>query len=75
MERDIVSSSNINKKKKKKKKKSGGGDGDGGHEAQDTCNSRTFGKKCSHIAKKQRAKFYIVRRCISMLLCWHEKDK
>ncbi|KAI3748422.1 hypothetical protein L6452_11474 [Arctium lappa] len=45
----------------------GGGDGH-------TCN-RTFGEKCSHIAKKQRAKFYIVRRCIAMLVCWHEKEK
>ncbi|KAJ9540137.1 hypothetical protein OSB04_026643 [Centaurea solstitialis] len=36
---------------------------DNGH----TCN-RTFGEKCRHIAKKQRAKFYIVRRCIAMLI-------
>ncbi|KAI3799525.1 hypothetical protein L1987_34824 [Smallanthus sonchifolius] len=55
-------------------KKSGcnGGGGDG--HVQDTCN-RTFGEKCSHIAKKQRAKFYIVRRCIAMLVCWHDKEK
>ncbi|KAL7614563.1 small polypeptide DEVIL 16 [Lactuca sativa] len=50
-----------------------GGSGGDGHE-QHTCN-RSFGKKCSHIAKKQRAKFYIVRRCIAMLVCWHEKEK
>ncbi|MFS7957262.1 hypothetical protein Hanom_Chr07g00664301 [Helianthus anomalus] len=49
-----------------------GGGGDG--HVQDTCN-RTFGEKCSHIAKKQRAKFYIVRRCIAMLVCWHDKEK
>nr|KYP49165.1 hypothetical protein KK1_029099 [Cajanus cajan] len=36
----------------------------------DPCKS--FGKKCSHLVKKQRAKFYILRRCVAMLLCWHE---
>ncbi|TQE06734.1 hypothetical protein C1H46_007683 [Malus baccata] len=34
---------------------------------------RPFGKKCSHLVKKQRTKFYIFRRCIAMLLCWHER--
>ncbi|KAK4730924.1 hypothetical protein R3W88_023912 [Solanum pinnatisectum] len=37
--------------------------------------TKSFGKKCSHIAKKQRAKFYIVRRCIAMLVCWHERKE
>lgn len=68
------SSSSINNKKKNDGG-GGGGDGGGSGHVQDTCNSRTFGEKCSHIAKKQRAKFYIVRRCISMLVCWHDKDK
>ncbi|KAK7392471.1 hypothetical protein VNO78_20910 [Psophocarpus tetragonolobus] len=36
----------------------------------DPCKS--FGQKCSHLVKKQRAKFYILRRCVAMLLCWHE---
>ncbi|XP_059649907.1 small polypeptide DEVIL 16 [Cornus florida] len=40
-------------------------------QAQDTC--RSFGEKCSHLVKKQRAKFYILRRCIAMLVCWHER--
>lgn len=31
-------------------------------------------EKCSHLAKKQRAKFYILRRCIAMLVCWHERN-
>ncbi|XP_057486711.1 small polypeptide DEVIL 16-like [Actinidia eriantha] len=40
----------------------------------DTCrSSSSFGEKCSHLAKKQRAKFYILRRCIAMLVCWHER--
>ncbi|CAN4118908.1 unnamed protein product [Withania somnifera] len=31
-------------------------------------------KKCSDLAKKQKAKFYILRRCIAMLVCWHERN-
>ncbi|KAI5665274.1 hypothetical protein M9H77_24597 [Catharanthus roseus] len=36
--------------------------------------SSSFKEKCSHMAKKQRAKFYILRRCITMLICWHERN-
>ncbi|QCE06040.1 DVL protein [Vigna unguiculata] len=43
------------------------------HQHQQVCDPcKSFGKKCSHLVKKQRAKFYILRRCIAMLLCWHE---
>ncbi|RYR02300.1 hypothetical protein Ahy_B06g081117 [Arachis hypogaea] len=35
-------------------------------------NNKSFGKKCRHLMKEQRAKFYILRRCIAMLLCWDE---
>ncbi|XP_027905395.1 uncharacterized protein LOC114164817 [Vigna unguiculata] len=42
-------------------------------QACDPCKS--FGQKCSHLVKKQRAKFYILRRCIAMLLCWHERGE
>ncbi|KAI8563314.1 hypothetical protein RHMOL_Rhmol03G0102800 [Rhododendron molle] len=52
----------------------GGGSSSGGDSPQhvrDTC--RSFGEKCSHMAKKQRAKFYILRRCIAILVCWHER--
>ncbi|XP_074316201.1 small polypeptide DEVIL 16-like [Silene latifolia] len=34
--------------------------------------SKSFNKKCSHVVKKQRAKFYIVRRCVAILLCWRD---
>ncbi|KAL4296565.1 hypothetical protein GQ457_12G010520 [Hibiscus cannabinus] len=34
---------------------------------------RSFGEKCSHLVKKQRAKFYILRRCIAMLVCWRDR--
>lgn len=33
---------------------------------------KSFGRKCNHLVKNQRARFYILRRCIVMLLCWHE---
>ncbi|XP_044461549.1 small polypeptide DEVIL 16 [Mangifera indica] len=36
---------------------------------------RSFGQKCSHLLKKQRAKFYILRRCIAMLVCWRERGE
>ncbi|KAI9086306.1 hypothetical protein K1719_031760 [Acacia pycnantha] len=38
-------------------------------------NCESFGQKCSHMVKKQRTKFYILRRCIAMLLCWHERGE
>ncbi|KAF7818641.1 DEVIL-like protein [Senna tora] len=36
-------------------------------------NCQSFGKKCSHLVKKQRTKFYILRRCVAMLLCWRDR--
>nr|ADE76342.1 unknown [Picea sitchensis] len=30
-----------------------------------------FSKRCAALAKEQRARFYILRRCITILLCWH----
>lgn len=31
-----------------------------------------FGRKCSGALKEYRGRFYIMRRCIGMLLCWHK---
>ncbi|KAF8403958.1 hypothetical protein HHK36_012065 [Tetracentron sinense] len=31
-----------------------------------------FGKRCLTVVKQQRTRFYILRRCISILLCWHD---
>ncbi|XP_050128020.1 small polypeptide DEVIL 10-like [Malus sylvestris] len=31
-----------------------------------------FGKRCLMMAKQQKTRFYILRRCVSMLLCWHD---
>ncbi|EPS60999.1 hypothetical protein M569_13802 [Genlisea aurea] len=44
------------------------GDGSGG-------GRRSFTEKCRHLGGKQRAKFYILRRCIAMLVCGNEKNE
>ncbi|CAL5194057.1 unnamed protein product [Lathyrus oleraceus] len=45
------------------------------HPQEEGCDPcKSFGQKCSHLVKKQRAKFYILRRCIAMLLCYHERS-
>ncbi|KAL5768902.1 hypothetical protein ACOSP7_015450 [Xanthoceras sorbifolium] len=31
-----------------------------------------FRKRCLSMAKQQKTRFYILGRCISMLLCWHD---
>ncbi|XP_041003539.1 uncharacterized protein LOC121248969 [Juglans microcarpa x Juglans regia] len=33
-----------------------------------------FRKRCFLMAKQQKTRFYILGRCISMLLCWHDHD-
>ncbi|RDX95112.1 hypothetical protein CR513_22410, partial [Mucuna pruriens] len=32
-----------------------------------------FARKCARLVKEQRARFYIMRRCVIMLICWHDK--
>jgi len=32
----------------------------------------SIGRKCTNIAKEQKARFYIMRRCVAMLVCWHK---
>ena len=29
-------------------------------------------KRCFLVVKQQKTRFYILRRCIAMLLCWHD---
>ncbi|CAN6843852.1 unnamed protein product [Brassica oleracea] len=44
-------------------------------EENSTCQTcKTLGQKCSHVVKKQRTKFYIIRRCIAMLVCWRDNN-
>ncbi|KAK3409162.1 hypothetical protein EUGRSUZ_J01236 [Eucalyptus grandis] len=31
-----------------------------------------FTRRCARLVREQRARFYIVRRCVTMLICWHE---
>ncbi|KAK1264417.1 hypothetical protein QJS04_geneDACA011307 [Acorus gramineus] len=31
-----------------------------------------FTRRCAGLVKEQRARFYIVRRCVTMLICWRE---
>ncbi|MFQ6671300.1 hypothetical protein Gotur_035897 [Gossypium turneri] len=33
---------------------------------------KAFGRRCTRLVEEQRAKFYILRRCVTMLVCWHE---
>lgn len=35
---------------------------------------RSFGRRCSSLVKEQRARFYILRRCVVMLVCWHDYE-
>ncbi|CAL9096604.1 unnamed protein product, partial [Musa textilis] len=37
-----------------------------------TTTARSFSSRCASVAKEQRAKFYIVRRCVTMLICWRD---
>ncbi|GFP93571.1 hypothetical protein PHJA_001501500 [Phtheirospermum japonicum] len=32
----------------------------------------SFTRKCAALVKEQRARFYIVRRCVTMLICWRD---
>ncbi|KAL3850652.1 hypothetical protein ACJIZ3_012534 [Penstemon smallii] len=36
--------------------------------------SESIGRKCSNLAKEQKAKFYIVKRCITMLVSWKKNN-
>ncbi|XP_022729514.1 uncharacterized protein LOC111284813 [Durio zibethinus] len=32
----------------------------------------SFRNRCLLMAKQQKTRFYILGRCVSMLLCWHD---
>jgi|UniRef100_A0A0E0HFI9 hypothetical protein len=36
--------------------------------------SSSFPRRCARLVKEQRARLYIVRRCITMLACWRDVD-
>ncbi|KAJ0963624.1 hypothetical protein J5N97_028746 [Dioscorea zingiberensis] len=35
--------------------------------------SRSFRHRCIVLVREQRARFYILRRCVVMLVCWRER--
>ncbi|KAL0452831.1 UNVERIFIED_CONTAM: hypothetical protein Slati_1261200 [Sesamum latifolium] len=37
-------------------------------------NKCSFTRKCAALVKEQRARFYIMRRCVTMLLCWRDNN-
>ncbi|KAJ8760357.1 hypothetical protein K2173_012606 [Erythroxylum novogranatense] len=32
----------------------------------------SFTRKCARLVKEQRARLYIMRRCVTMLICWRD---
>ncbi|CAL5096808.1 unnamed protein product [Urochloa decumbens] len=48
---------------RRKRRKHGGGGGCAG-----------LRRRCYTVLKQQRTRLYILRRCVTMLLCWHEHD-
>ncbi|KAG8078460.1 hypothetical protein GUJ93_ZPchr0007g4470 [Zizania palustris] len=67
------------------KKRSGGGGGGGGSGSKTVMGVRgdgangggksrpsSFSGRCARLVKEQRARFYIMRRCVTMLVCWRE---
>ncbi|KAL4292828.1 hypothetical protein AHAS_Ahas18G0067100 [Arachis hypogaea] len=34
--------------------------------------SSGFGRRCSNTLREFRGRFYILRRCTTILLCWHK---
>uniref|UniRef100_A0A804JUA9 ROTUNDIFOLIA like 8 n=1 Tax=Musa acuminata subsp. malaccensis TaxID=214687 RepID=A0A804JUA9_MUSAM len=33
---------------------------------------QSFSSRCASLVKEQRARFYIMRRCVTMLICWRD---
>ncbi|THU68253.1 hypothetical protein C4D60_Mb08t01970 [Musa balbisiana] len=33
---------------------------------------RSFTSRCVRLVKEQRGRFYIMRRCVTMLVCWRD---
>ncbi|THU45351.1 hypothetical protein C4D60_Mb02t17000 [Musa balbisiana] len=37
-----------------------------------TATRSPFASRCSRLVKEQRARFYIISRCVTMLVCWRD---
>ncbi|KAF8716984.1 hypothetical protein HU200_026090 [Digitaria exilis] len=54
-------------------RKRGGGKGAmAGGRADGSGKGLSFSGRCARLVKEQRARFYIMRRCVTMLVCWRE---
>uniref|UniRef100_A0ACD5XFE4 Uncharacterized protein n=1 Tax=Avena sativa TaxID=4498 RepID=A0ACD5XFE4_AVESA len=51
---------------------SGSGSSSSEQQRQEQESRRRLSKKCVEAVKEHRARFYIVRRCVSMLVCWRD---
>ncbi|WVZ68222.1 hypothetical protein U9M48_017185 [Paspalum notatum var. saurae] len=56
------------------RRRSGGGKGAMGVRADDGSagKGRSFSGRCARLVKEHCARFYIMRRCVTMLVCWRE---
>ncbi|KAL5991846.1 hypothetical protein ACLOJK_012757 [Asimina triloba] len=45
---------------------------DGGFTRSSSHGRSSFTRKCASLVKEQRARFYIMRRCVTMLVCWRD---
>ena len=46
--------------------------GSGGAAAGGCAPQPSFSSRCAGLVKEQRARFYIMRRCVTMLVCWKD---
>ncbi|CAL9080872.1 unnamed protein product [Musa textilis] len=37
-----------------------------------TATRSPFARRCARLVKEQRARFYIISRCVTMLVCWRD---
>ncbi|KAG5239865.1 ROTUNDIFOLIA family protein [Salix suchowensis] len=45
---------------------------EGSSRSRSSTSSCSFSRKCARLVKEQRARFYIMRRCVKMLICWSD---
>ena len=55
-------------------RKRNGGKGGMGVRADGSGKGGSFSGRCARLVKQQRARFYIMRRCVTMLVCWRERE-
>ncbi|XP_051181999.1 small polypeptide DEVIL 11 [Lolium perenne] len=53
-------------------RRSSGGAGASSSSPASGCAASSFSSRCAGLVKEQRARFYIMRRCVTMLVCWKD---